>query len=215
MKKVFYFLKSIIIVALFRITNSQLCSYQQNECEICTISKKNFVSILCSTENRTDSQLLSKININSQSFYQIYSKYDQISIQKKNLRTLPSLLLKNIDIITLSLVGNQIEYILNDTFSGIKSLIYLILSENNIKSIDNLIISFTANIYINKQGLFETLKQIDLYDNQIEVISVPFTTAFGNLLKLFVNRNKIDVISNDAFVNTKNLTLLYLNQNLT
>ena len=80
---------------------------------------------------------------------------------------MPSLLLKNIEIITLSLVGNQIEYILNDTFSGIKSLTYLILSGNNIKSIDNLIVSFTANIYLNKLGQFEPLKQIDLYDNQI------------------------------------------------
>ncbi len=77
-----------------------------------------------------------------------------------------------------------------------------------------MIISFTENIYLNKQRQFETLEQIDLSNNQIETLNLSFTKAFESLQKLYLQINKIDFMTNDLFFNTKNLTLLYLNQNL-
>ena len=231
-------LKIILILNVFKYTKSELCPYSQDdECETCQLDANKILSLICTRENSSDYKLLDKINLNTQSLRLNFSTYSQITIKYKNFKILPSFLFEHLEINELILASNEIEYILNDTFSGIKSLVSLDLSNNKLKSIDNLTFSFASNIYLNKNGQFEYLTDISLHENPLEFFNVYFSTALGslksfgfsynqikrlnyglfdglvNLENLSLQVNKISFIENFVFIKLERLTLLCLNGN--
>ena len=179
--------------------NCAKCSYKPEDCNSCDISISSSVSLTCSLSNKT---------VNYQLFETVpalnYTIYSSISIINKNYTILPGFIFSNFKISVLNLAFNEIESISVETFSAIKSLETLDLSNNKLKSIDNLILSFNKLL---------SLKYLDLANNQIEALNLSFTPAFANLIKLNLTSNKISFVALDAFKNTKNLLELNLNKN--
>ena len=151
-------IKFVLLLSLIKIIKTKPCLNKTVECESCDVDKSNMASLTCNTFNKSSNneQIFNKIQL------LVIDKYRLISIKNKIIPILPSYVFNGKDILTLILNNNQIECILNDTFSGIKSLEYLDLSDNKLKSIDSLILSFNSSLYLNKYGQFASLKTIDL-----------------------------------------------------
>ena len=133
-------------LASIKMIKTKTCPNKADECEYCDMAANNMVTLTCNTVNKSINY--DQIFDNIQSLY--YSSYSSISIRSKIFQILPSYVFKGKDIVTLILSNNQIEYILNDTFSGMKSLENLDLSNNMLKSIDDLIISFSSGYTTNR-----------------------------------------------------------------
>ena len=129
---------ALLILTLTKLVKTKACPKKADECEYCNTGTNNRVILKCNSNNKSVNynQLLN--NIQSLD----YNKYGLVSITNKIIPILPSYIFDGKDIVTLTLSNNTIEYILNDTFSGIKALEKLDLSENKLKSVDNLILSF-------------------------------------------------------------------------
>jgi Leucine-rich repeat (LRR) protein len=196
----------IFVLQAFKFVEPEKCPFEIGECEYCDIDNSNFTSLICNKANG----LLEKIDFDIQSINS-HSIYRKISIENKNIRTLPSFMFKNLEIETLSLSNNQIEFISLETFSLIKSINALDLSLNNLKSIDNLVLGFQSNILI--QGQYEQLRVLNLNLNQIESVSLPFTTAFKHLNSLSLLSNQIEKLYYGTFNNLVSLKKLSLKKN--
>ena len=181
----------IILFLAHHLKSQQLCPYRPAECEKCNYTDTYNPIIICQRENKTDTELLDKINLNTQLFYSNYSVYDEITIGNKNFKTLPDFLFRNIQIYNLTLVNNKIEYISKDTFIMIKSLQMLDLGLNMLKSIDNLIISSTQHQIHYMTGL----KSIYLDNNRISFIDEFFFRNMIELTELSLAYNQFVYIS--------------------
>ena len=199
--KIFLLLKFIITAI-----ESDPCKFKPDGCETCEMEYKN-VTLTCTIENKTDTQLLEKIDLKTQQFQPGGFFYRKIIILNKNFRLLSNILFKLIDIDKLNLAFNEIEYIFNNTFSMIKSLGSINLSYNKLKSIDGLIISLNVNPYLQ----FSSLVDIDFSSNKIKLNEGFFYSNIFYSMDLSYNR-----IINCIGINNNNLELrrLLLDQNL-
>ena len=200
----------IILFLAHHLKSQELCPYRPDECETCNYTDNFNPIIICQRENKTDTELLDKISLNTQLFYSNYSVYDEISIGNKNFKTLPNSIFRNIEIYNLRLVNNKIEYISKDTFNMIKSLSMLDLGLNMLKSIDNVIIRGTQYQIHYMTGL----KSIYLDNNRISSIDELFFRNMIELTELSLANNQLVYISGRVFSGLFNLSWLSLSHNL-
>ena len=186
----------VFLIKAFKLIISKKCPFKIDECESCDININNITSLICSIENKVEG-LFEKINFDIQ--FLNYSVYKMISIQNKNIKTLPNCLFKNLEIEILFLAKNEIEFISLNAFGAIKSIKTLDLSQNNLNSIE----TFELN----------NLTKLILSKNQLSCIKKILFKGLINLDYLMLDYNLIQIIEPDSFIDLNNLKYLYLDNN--
>ncbi|CAH0590056.1 unnamed protein product [Chrysodeixis includens] len=105
----------------------------------------------------------------------------------------------------LDISSSNIETVENEAFRNLNYLLFLNVSNNNIKMLNpkSFLTSETRNNFV---------QELDLSRNVLTEISSEFH-ELNNLKKLYLQNNRISVIEDDSFMNSKNLVYLNLKNN--
>lgn len=168
-------------------------------------------------------------NINTNFFslnkrlFEINNKLNEINLAYNSISTIAESTFSSQNTDLLILTNNKLQYV---NFSLPQSLIYLDLSSNLIRQIDELIFLNTTNlkeIYLNKNalksipaGLFSSLDKVSvihLEDNNIIMLpSKLFSPHLRENLRLNISNNSISLLNDDTFP-PYGITHLYLQHN--
>lgn len=135
----------------------------------------------------------------------LHENYLTIVIKRKNFENLTEPILKNFSVNQLDLSNNQIRYISRETFSSIKNIKKLKLTDNCLTLLS------IYNIYV--KTLPDSFIALDLNENMLFSLTMVFGENFANVNKLSLNSAKIKKTLDFNFAQMRNLTELDLSFN--
>lgn len=201
----FFYLHLLILSLKLKETNSCPTDQKCTKCSVDGVPRK--ISIVCLIENKSEKNLSKFLDLNP-----TWGKnYELLKIQNKNFTSLIDYQFKEIYFNILDLSQNEIVSISEKAFSNMTGLYSLILSDNNLKSIDNFISGLS--LFPSPKMFKVDLTYLDLSNNLISTINVQFTQYFKQLKEITFRRNKIVNFSEYLVFNLKSIQKLDLSSN--
>ncbi|XP_045456025.1 protein toll-like [Melitaea cinxia] len=165
------------------------------------------------------------LKLSNKTFSNLPSLYD-LKLDRCFIENIPAELFRNTtNLKKLSLQGNNIKYLPNNTFKGLK-LIYLNLSHNKISYLNSDVFSEQTSMTELKLSYNElkslpgelfsnmnSLKILDLGQNSIGYLNKSIFNGLGNLKELSLNENRLEYLDHAIFEFTSSLEVLSLSKN--
>lgn len=230
-------LPPMVLVVLIQTTNLESDDACQTHLSIlkwpqitCTNVDSNYFQDFSRPLNRTHwikCVNCSLINIDERTFDFRKNNVSFLELQNSKIRSIKKFAFSKFFLLKLlNLRGNEIDYLEQKCFAGLKRLLQLDLSSNFLRILTNNIFSDLGNLDVlnlNMNLIFYVqpyafaglvnLKYLYLNNNDLKKLEERMFRHLNNLKILYLEHNSIMEIHQNAFFNMRSLNYLYLNNN--